>query len=241
VRDILGIAVAIMIALLSQIVEPWSGPWWTGMITSAIVATVACSDIVAKQMSIGSLTLPIIAMIVCAISSIGFVLWYFSPMTAIHEKDNNSVGHLVVSKVDGPFFSNEGIISINVTVKNNGNVAAFDMQRYSGTAFDSNPIAGEKLDRLFFGLKQLPRSSTKNSLDPGEGMVFYIYSLRDWRDKYQNAIEGSAYVLFYAIELYKDKNTPHGYIYEKHMCFNLEVDRHLSKCSDHNTNILVKE
>ena len=53
-RDIFGIAVAVMIALLSQIVEPWSGPWWTTLIISAVIAIVAASDIVAKQISRGS-------------------------------------------------------------------------------------------------------------------------------------------------------------------------------------------
>jgi hypothetical protein len=37
-RDILGIAVAVVIALLAQIVDPWSGPWWVGMTLSSAIA-----------------------------------------------------------------------------------------------------------------------------------------------------------------------------------------------------------
>jgi hypothetical protein len=36
--DIFGLAVAIVIAGLAQIVTPWSGPWWGGMIVAGLIA-----------------------------------------------------------------------------------------------------------------------------------------------------------------------------------------------------------
>ena len=39
--DILGLAAAVVIALLSQIVEPWSRPWWAGMIGAGLIALAA--------------------------------------------------------------------------------------------------------------------------------------------------------------------------------------------------------
>jgi hypothetical protein len=40
-RDVLGIAVAIVIALLSQIVQPWTPLWWTGMVIAGVIAAYA--------------------------------------------------------------------------------------------------------------------------------------------------------------------------------------------------------
>lgn len=37
-RDIFGLAVAIVIAGLAQIVAPWSLPWWVGMIAAGLIA-----------------------------------------------------------------------------------------------------------------------------------------------------------------------------------------------------------
>ena len=45
-RDVLGISAAIVIALLSQIVEPWSRPWWAGMILAGIIAVWAGGDLI---------------------------------------------------------------------------------------------------------------------------------------------------------------------------------------------------
>jgi hypothetical protein len=36
--DILGLAAAIVISLLMLIVEPWSGPWWIGLLAASFVA-----------------------------------------------------------------------------------------------------------------------------------------------------------------------------------------------------------
>jgi hypothetical protein len=39
--DLFGLAVAAVIALLVQIVEPWSRPWWVGMIMAALIAALS--------------------------------------------------------------------------------------------------------------------------------------------------------------------------------------------------------
>jgi hypothetical protein len=36
--DIFAIAVAVVIALLSLIIEPWSGPWWAALLTACFIA-----------------------------------------------------------------------------------------------------------------------------------------------------------------------------------------------------------
>jgi cytochrome b561 len=129
-RDIFGIAVAVMIALLSQIVEPWTIHWWTGMITSAAIATVACSDIVAKQMS-RPLTLPIIGMIVCAVSSIGLVIWYFSPMPAVQNPSQLARFHTIATNVSFSSQNHNQLIA-NIYIQNDAGDA--DIVVYSATA-----------------------------------------------------------------------------------------------------------
>lgn len=41
--DILGLAAAVVIALLSLVIEPWSTPWWVALTFAAIVAAAAAS------------------------------------------------------------------------------------------------------------------------------------------------------------------------------------------------------
>jgi hypothetical protein len=43
-RDILGFAIAALIALLVQAVAPWTGVWWLGMVSAALVAAGALID-----------------------------------------------------------------------------------------------------------------------------------------------------------------------------------------------------
>jgi hypothetical protein len=45
-RDIFGIAVAVLIALASLIVEPWSRGWWTGMVAAGSIAAISAIDII---------------------------------------------------------------------------------------------------------------------------------------------------------------------------------------------------
>jgi hypothetical protein len=47
--DVFGLAAAIVIALLAQIVQPRSSAWWTGMIIAGLVACAAVGDIAWEQ------------------------------------------------------------------------------------------------------------------------------------------------------------------------------------------------
>ena len=47
--DVFGLAAAIVIALLAQIVQPRSRTWWAGMIIAGIVACAALGDIAWEQ------------------------------------------------------------------------------------------------------------------------------------------------------------------------------------------------
>jgi hypothetical protein len=79
-RDVLGIAVAVLIALLSQIVEPWSAPWWGGMIASAVIAGSVIIHLVWRALaeSRKALWIRIVVALVLAAGALGFDLWYFS-------------------------------------------------------------------------------------------------------------------------------------------------------------------
>jgi chromate transport protein ChrA len=46
--DIFGVAVAVVIALLSLIVEPWSTPWWCALTVAAIIAMAAASHMLSN-------------------------------------------------------------------------------------------------------------------------------------------------------------------------------------------------
>ncbi len=84
-RDIFGIAVAVLIALLSQIVEPWSKFWWTGMIVAGIIASASAADILLKtwreREGVENRMIPLIVMVVCGLGFICFFTWYLWPTT----------------------------------------------------------------------------------------------------------------------------------------------------------------
>ncbi len=80
-RDILGIAVAVVIALLSQIVEPRSPLWWTAIIAAGLVAVSVAGHLVwraiADHRGQTRRMAAIIGMIVCAVGFVGFAGWFF--------------------------------------------------------------------------------------------------------------------------------------------------------------------
>jgi hypothetical protein len=45
-RDVFGIAVAVVIAGLSQIIQPWSPWWWAGMAVAGLVATYSAGHLI---------------------------------------------------------------------------------------------------------------------------------------------------------------------------------------------------
>jgi hypothetical protein len=74
--DIFAIAAAIVIALLSLIVEPWSGPWWTALISAGFIAVAAL-----LHMTLGGNANRIVKLTTIVFLLVGgpsFAYWYWS-------------------------------------------------------------------------------------------------------------------------------------------------------------------
>lgn len=78
-RDILGIAVAILIALATQIVTPWSLIWWLAVLASGGIALVVCFHLVLRSgAAVGSYFL-IAGCVFAVLSVLGFLGWIIVP------------------------------------------------------------------------------------------------------------------------------------------------------------------
>lgn len=80
--DVFAIAVAVVIALLSLIVEPWSAPWWAALLTASFIAVWALLHMLLGRGGQRTVKLTAILFLVVGIPAFGAWFWHRYPESA---------------------------------------------------------------------------------------------------------------------------------------------------------------
>jgi hypothetical protein len=150
--NILALALAALIGLLTLVVPPWSGLWWLGVISALLAAGWALIDIPLRRFEIEvdrytRLTaLAVVAMVFVA----SVAMWGFWPSW----NDDSKVANFHIVATDVAWNSqNQNQLIANIYFQNDAGDA--DVSTYSATAFSPNAENKALIDQLRKNVTQI--------------------------------------------------------------------------------------